>query len=81
MTRPVFLLWLYRLLRWALPSCYDPETSLYGKLKPALYRDLLMLLANAFLYQARQQGVVRRRGWRFLPRPRKDNPEQGNPVR
>lgn len=52
---------------------YDPETSLYGKLKPALYRDLLMLLAIAFLYRARQQGVVIRSGWRFVPRGRKEN--------
>lgn len=56
---------------------YDPETSLYGKLKPALYRDLLMLLVIAFLYRSRQQGVVIRSGWRFVPRSRKDSPGQG----
>jgi hypothetical protein len=45
---------------------YDPETSLYGKLKPALYRDLLILLGITFLYWSRRQGVVFRRGFRFV---------------
>lgn len=46
---------------------YDPETSLFGKLKPALYRDLLLFLVIAFLYLARRLGAVVRHGIRFVP--------------
>jgi len=46
---------------------YDPETSLYGKLKPALFRDIFLLLVIAFLYRARRLRVVVRTGWRFAP--------------
>lgn len=29
---------------------YDPETSLFGKLKPALFRDILLLFPIAYCY-------------------------------
>ena len=29
---------------------YDPDTSLYGKLKPALNRDIIIMLAIEYLY-------------------------------
>jgi uncharacterized membrane protein YphA (DoxX/SURF4 family) len=34
---------------------YDPETSLFGKLKPALIRDIILLLPIMFLYWFRSQ--------------------------
>jgi len=41
---------------------FEPETSLFGKLKPALVRDLVMLLGVLYLYWARVMGVVFRAG-------------------
>ncbi len=32
---------------------YDPDTSLYGKLKPALYRDLIIMIGIVYLYYFR----------------------------
>lgn len=32
---------------------YDPETSLYGKLKPALLRDIVILLVITYIYYYR----------------------------
>lgn len=42
----------------------DPEGRAYASLRPALYRDLLMALAIAYLYAARYAGGIRPLGAR-----------------
>lgn len=39
---------------------YDPETSLFGKLKPALFRDILLLLPIAYCYWFRRRNQMTR---------------------